>query len=98
MTRRSKMEIYLDIIKAVADGKHKPTHILYRANLSWMRLKECLDFLIEQGFLEETILDKTRVFSVTSKGKEVLGYYSKINAELDQKKKILPPEIYIQYT
>jgi len=42
------MEIYIDILKAVAEGKRKPTHIMYRANLSWTRLRKYIDFLISQ--------------------------------------------------
>ena len=48
MTRRSRMEILIDILKAVAKGNEKPTHIMYKANLSWKRLQEQLDFLLKQ--------------------------------------------------
>ncbi|MCD6593311.1 hypothetical protein J7L00_04425 [Candidatus Bathyarchaeota archaeon] len=97
MARRSQFEIYLDILKAVAEGKRKPTHIMYRANLSWTRLKKYLDFLIAQGLLKETINDSATIFSLTEKGREVIGYYRRLEGVLYSKKPILPPEVYAQY-
>jgi len=97
MTRRSQMELYIDILKAVADGRQKPTHIMYRANLSWTRLKKHLDFLVSQDLLTRAELDETVIFSMTPKGKEVLGYYRKIEGELYNKKKVLPSEVYVHY-
>jgi predicted transcriptional regulator len=97
MTRRSQMEIYIDILRAVADGKKKPTHIMYRANLSWTRLKRYLDFLMSQDLLDEEINEGATAFSLTTKGKEVIGYFKKIEGELYHKKKALPSEVYVQY-
>jgi len=97
MTRRSQMEIYIDILRAVADGKKKPTHIMYRANLSWTRLKRYINFLISQSLLSEEINEGTTVFSLTQKGKEVIGYFKMIEGELYHKKKALPSEVYVQY-
>jgi len=97
MTRRSQMEIYIDILRAVADGKKKPTHIMYRANLSWTRLKRYINFLMSQSLLSEEINEGTTVFSLTQKGKEVIGYFKMIEGELYHKKKALPSEVYVQY-
>jgi len=97
MTRRSQMEIYIDILKAVAEGKKKPTHIMYRANLSWTRLKKYLDFLISQDLLLEKNNDGSTVFALTPKGKDVIGYFKRIEGELYHKKKVLPSAVYAQY-
>jgi len=97
MTRRSQMEIYIDILKAVAEGKRKPTHIMYRANLSWTRLKKYLNFLMNQDLLQENLNDGAVVFSLTPKGKDVLGYFKKIEGGLYHKTKIVPSEVYVQY-
>jgi len=97
MARRSQFEIYLDILKAVAEGKRKPTHIMYRANLSWTRLKKYLDFLISQDLLQETVIDSASTFSLTQKGKDVIGYYKRIEGILYPKKNTIPSEIYVQY-
>jgi len=81
MGRRSQLEICLDILKAVAEGRRKPTHIMYRANLSWVRLKKYINFLVAQGLLREIINDNNQNsphFSLTRKGKEVVKYYMEI--------------------
>jgi len=97
MTRRSQMEILIDILKAVADGKQKPTHIMYRANMSWMRLKAQLDFLTKQEMLVSMGADEGTTYKLTQKGKEVLEYFKKIEGELYYKKRVLPTEVYIHY-
>jgi len=97
MARRSQFEIYLDILKAVAEGKKKPTHIMYRANLSWTRLKKYLDFLISQDLLQETVNDSATVFSLTQKGKDVIGYHKRIEGVLYPRKNAIPSEVYVQY-
>jgi len=97
MARRSQFEIYLDILKAVAEGKKKPTHIMYRANLSWTRLKKYLDFLIAQGLLQETVNESATIFSLTQKGKDVIGYYKRIEGVLYPRKNVIPSEVYVQY-
>jgi predicted transcriptional regulator len=97
MTRRSQMEIYIDILKAVVDGKRRPTHIMYRANLSWTRLKKYLDFLMGQALLEETLDDGATIFSITPKGKDVLGYFKGIESVLYNTNRVIPSEVYVQY-
>ena len=96
LVRRSQMEILVDILKAVADGKQKPTHIMYRANLSWTRLKNHLSFLMGQDLLEEGRNKEGSIYMITTKGKEALGYYGKLRAELYHKRTI-PTEVYVHY-
>ena len=91
------MEIYIDILKAVADGKRRPTHIMYRANLSWTRLKKYLDFLMSQGLLRETLDDGATIFAITPKGKDVLGYFKRIESVLYSTNRVVPSEVYVQY-
>ena len=97
MTRRSQMEIQMDILRAVANGREKPTHIMYRANLSWIRLKKHIDFLIAQNLLVEKVDDGNSVYSVTTKGVDIIRYFKRIETELYPKRKGLPFEVYIQY-
>ena len=78
MTRRSQMEICIDILKAVTQNRIKPTHIMYRANLSWSRLKKHLNFLVSQDLLVKSLAEGSRVYLITHKGKEVLNYFRKI--------------------
>lgn len=81
--RRSKLEIYLDVLKAIGAGSEKPTHIMYKANLSWVVLRGCLQNLKEQGLVTETSVDDGRtVYHLTNKGFELLNQFLSIRDEL----------------
>ena len=90
------MEIYLDILKAVSEGRQKPTHIMYRANLSWTRLKTHLSFLTGQDLLEESDNKEGTIYLLTSKAKETLGYYKKLQGTLYHTRSV-PTEVYVRY-
>jgi len=97
MVRRSKMEIYIDILRVISEGNNKPTHIMYRANLSWERLKRYLRFLEGQDLLRTVQRDDGQRFEITPKGREVLNYFKKVEGMLYYKRKALPSEILIHY-
>ena len=85
--RRSKMEMYIDILKVMAhNGPMKLTHIMYRANVNCNVLKENLDFLIQQNLIEEqiTVKRKTRKvrFIITEKARTVLRYFNEVDKAL----------------
>ncbi|MCW4022019.1 MAG: winged helix-turn-helix domain-containing protein [archaeon] len=86
--RRSKMEMYIDIVKVMAQhGPMKLTHIMYKANVNSSVLKGTLHFLIQQNLVEEQITvkkrNKTKVrYAITEKGKTVLKYFSKVDEVL----------------
>ena len=91
------MEILIDILKVVAEGNEKPTHVMYRANLSWTRLKEQLDFLLRQEMLAEIETESGAIYKLTLKGKETLEYFRKIEVQLSGKKQVMPTEVYATY-
>jgi len=80
--RRSRLEIYLDVLSVIHTGKTKPTRIMYGSNLSWMPLKEVLDSLIEQGLIEVEVENNSKRYHITPKGLRVLGYFKKLQEEL----------------
>ena len=82
--RRSKLEMYVDIIKVLAQrGPLKLTHIMYKANVNCSILKEYLDFLVKQGLVDERIVGKQRVvYAVTQRGVTVLKYFREIEQVL----------------
>jgi len=77
MARRSRLEIYYDVLQVISRGAHKPTRIMYRANLSWIPLQEILKSLLIQGFIEEKRFKKSTRYEITTKGISVLNYYEK---------------------
>jgi predicted transcriptional regulator len=86
--RRSKMEMYIDILKVLAQhGPLKLTHVMYNANVNCSVLKENLDFLIKQNLIEEqTTLkkrNKTKIsYAITEKGRTVIRYFNEVNIAL----------------
>lgn len=81
--RRSKLEIYLDVLWVIKSGTNKPTRIMYGANLSWKPLQKILGSMVSQGLITEIESggrgDKrtTKVYRMTQKGENVLQYFSK---------------------
>ena len=52
-SRRSKLEILIDVLNAIKNGTEKPTRIMYKANLSWRLLNSTLSTLESQDLVEE---------------------------------------------
>ena len=67
--QRSVLRINLDILNAVQEeGEAKPTHILYKANLSHERMVRYLDDLTTKGLLQLRQDGETRTYTLTPKG------------------------------
>jgi len=76
MTRkRSSIEIYLDILKVVKSGTHKPTNIMYKCNLAWKPFKQILDSLVDNELLEINQVGKRKTYQLTERGNEALKYF-----------------------
>ena len=82
--RRSKLEMYVDILKVLAQrGPLKLTHVMYKANVNCSILKEYLGFLNKQGLTEERTLGKRRVvYAITQRGITVLKYFKELKQSL----------------
>ncbi len=72
--RRSKTQIYLDILTSVQrkNGKIKKTHIMYGANLTHDRLEKYLEMLLANNFLEKSNAKKETFYTITKKGYDFL--------------------------
>ena len=73
--KRSKLEIYLDVLKAIDAGTRKPTRIMYRANLSWVPLVKILESLLDQDLIAQEEDHKHTVYHITENGRNVLQYF-----------------------
>ena len=78
--RRTKMQIYVDILLEIqrSGGRMRKTHVVYKANLTHMRLKEYVDFLIEKEFITEERRGRESWFTVTPKGVKFLSEINKL--------------------
>lgn len=78
----------MDILNVIrAEGQIKPTHIMYRANLSWRVLMSFLNFLMSKGIIE--MKENSEIFSMkqyllTQKGLDLLFSYEAINKALSE--------------
>jgi predicted transcriptional regulator len=80
---RSKLEIYGDILKVLADrGPLKLKDIMCETNVKDSMLKGYLDFLVQQGLVGKQIVRKNLVFVINERGIKVLSYFKKLSLEL----------------
>jgi predicted transcriptional regulator len=86
MGRRSRLEIYFDLLEVVERGVHKPTRIMYRTNLSWKTLREVISVLTSKGFISEEEAKNSKRYRITEKGRNVLFYRRKSLEGLTVKK------------
>lgn len=89
MDRRSRLEIYFDLLKIIERGTVKPTRIMYKANLSWDTMQEIFGILLESGFIQEEIVANSKRYAVTDKGRSALSYYLKSVDELAEVKQLI---------
>ncbi len=78
MIRRSRLEVFMDIMKVAATGKIRRTHIMYRANLAWTVLKDALQVLEERGILRSENRGREVYISLTDQGFKTLERFSDI--------------------
>jgi predicted transcriptional regulator len=82
-SRRSKLEIYLDVLKVIKQGTNKPTRIMYGANLSWKLLQNILSSLVDQSLILEIDTSESRdkrtntIYDITNKGESVIRYFER---------------------
>ncbi|MDP3881910.1 MAG: winged helix-turn-helix domain-containing protein [Nanoarchaeota archaeon] len=78
--KRNRLEIIRDILKVIREknGKIKPTHILYKSNLSHQMMNEYLKELMGKGFIKEIKVKNGKSYLITEKGIDYLNQYSLI--------------------
>jgi predicted transcriptional regulator len=81
--RRTRIDIISDILVAIQNkgGRIKPTHLLYKANLSYQLLSEYLEELQGKEFIREEMVGKKQVkkeIILTEKGYGFLDQYNKM--------------------
>jgi predicted transcriptional regulator len=77
--RRTKMQIYVDILTNIQrSGGMRKTHIVYKSNLTHVRLKEYMDYLLSKELVSEDRRQIGTVITITKKGVKFLSDISKL--------------------
>lgn len=68
--KRSRIDIIHDIILSIQrkGGKIKPTHLMYKANLSYNQMNLYLDELMKKDVIAKVTEKKSSYFIITEKG------------------------------
>jgi len=77
MVKRSILEIYVDVLKAIDNGTNIPTKIMYETNLSWTIASIVFDSLIKGDFISADKKKLSKLYYTTEKGKNALSYHLK---------------------
>ncbi|MAG78364.1 hypothetical protein CL616_03300 [archaeon] len=83
--RREKLEIIKDILEAIRakGGTIKPTHLLYKSNLSHDSMKRYVSELMEKGMVEEQEQKRSKKYIITDQGLKFLTQYQQIREFTD---------------
>jgi len=89
MGRRSRFEMYVDVLTEIESGTGLPTQIMYGASMNWTTLKQTLETLTAKGLIEEQTMEIGKriknVYTLTENGNTVLKY-------INVMKELLEPE------
>jgi predicted transcriptional regulator len=75
MARRSRIDIIGDMLSSIREknGKLKPTHLMYRSNLSHGQMKGYLEELLDKELVQRVISNNYEYVILTDKGYEFLA-------------------------
>lgn len=83
--RRERLDIIKDILQSIRDkgGTIKPTHLLYKSNLSHDSMKRYVGELVEKELVREVEEKRGRRYSITNKGLKFLSDYQQVKEFTD---------------
>jgi len=81
--RRSKLEIFLDVLSVIKSERKNSTQIRYGANLSWKMLQRTLKSMVDQGLIRDVYTRDgqgnltIKTYEITHKGENFAEYFKK---------------------
>jgi len=83
--KRTRVEVIFDILRIIQEkgGKIKPTHLMYKANLSHISMKVHLENLIKNGLIKKNSNPKENknqhfMIEITPKGINFCNEYNQV--------------------
>ncbi|MEK6892709.1 MAG: winged helix-turn-helix domain-containing protein [Nanoarchaeota archaeon] len=78
--KRNRLRIIYDILNVIRNrnGRIKPTHILYKSNLSHQMMADYINELKGKDFIKEIKAKHGRSYLITQKGLNYLNQYNLI--------------------
>ncbi len=89
--RRNQFSIIASILTSCKECALK-TQLMYKANLSFTQANTYIEFLIEKGLIEQSVLDSKECYCITPKGAKFLRKHMELTRMLDEQSKIGKPQ------
>jgi predicted transcriptional regulator len=81
MAKRSKLDIIIDILNCINEkGRIKPTHLMYRSNLSHIQMKRYVSELVEKDLIKKRAEKNKTLMVITEKGRSFLAEILRMKA------------------
>ncbi|MBS7624914.1 MAG: winged helix-turn-helix domain-containing protein [Candidatus Bathyarchaeia archaeon] len=91
VSKRSRLELYLEVLRAIDRGVCRPTNIMYKCNLSWTNCKEILNFLAKKNLVSVIEEGNRKLYKLTENGKDLLENFSRVKYLLKMTKREIKP-------
>ena len=76
--RRSRMDIYWDILNFLLKEPKRSTHVIYNCNMSWTGFQEMSTILKQMNLVHEITSPRGgRLFCITDKGRKAAEFNKK---------------------
>jgi len=86
--RRNRQEIELEILRYIASGEDKITHLFFKCNTNYLLVNKLLQDLEKRGYItiliKQTKTAKTKRYVTTAKGREMLNKYNTFEESFQQ--------------
>ncbi len=80
--KRTRMDIIHDMLQTINNkgGKIKPTHLMYKANLSHNQMKQYLDELMQKQMIleEQNPKEERKMLAITDKGRNFISEFNRM--------------------
>ena len=86
LSKRSRLQLFVDILRAIDKGECKPTRIMYKSNMSWLPFRRMLNRMVELELVERREEGTRQLYFITERGKNFLRI-------LDDLKRVLTPPL-----